>query len=195
MFACYLDSFDFCLFHSIFHKVLLEAPAITDNALYILRRYCVDEVSCKLWLAIFDHYYYIPYLSYIGIHSKVLYNFKSIIMNDTHVITTIILNIIPVMEKLIKDTVREMGSKRTVSLLLTVVKSLLRFSCYKWTFYGISVSYAIFIKRYGRLEWTRDILKVTVFVSLIRHCCVIRYLSELVSCIYIYVCVYVYRTG
>jgi len=82
----------------------------------------------------------------------VLYNFKSIIMNDTHVITTIILNIIPVMEKLIKDTVREMGSKRTVSLLLTVVKSLLRFSCYKWTFYGISVSYAIFIKRYGRLE-------------------------------------------
>ncbi|XP_053373588.1 symplekin-like isoform X2 [Mercenaria mercenaria] len=28
---------------ALFHKVLLEAPAITDNALYILRRYCVDD--------------------------------------------------------------------------------------------------------------------------------------------------------
>lgn len=27
----------------IFHKVLLEAPAITDNALYILRRFCLDD--------------------------------------------------------------------------------------------------------------------------------------------------------
>ena len=35
------------------------------------------------------YYNYIPYLystfSYIGIRSKVLYNFKSIIMNDIHV--------------------------------------------------------------------------------------------------------------
>lgn len=28
---------------ALFHKVLLEAPAVTDNALYILRRFCIDD--------------------------------------------------------------------------------------------------------------------------------------------------------
>lgn len=32
---------------SLFHKVLLEAPAITDNALYILRRFCIDETRVE----------------------------------------------------------------------------------------------------------------------------------------------------
>ncbi|XP_052769693.1 symplekin-like isoform X1 [Mya arenaria] len=32
---------------AIFHKVFLEAPAITDNALYILRRFCLDDTRVE----------------------------------------------------------------------------------------------------------------------------------------------------
>ncbi|XP_060559831.1 symplekin-like isoform X2 [Ruditapes philippinarum] len=31
----------------LFHRVLLEAPAVTDNALYILRRFCVDDTRVE----------------------------------------------------------------------------------------------------------------------------------------------------
>lgn len=35
------------IFFRFFHRLILEAPAITDNAIQILKKYCTDKVRVE----------------------------------------------------------------------------------------------------------------------------------------------------
>lgn len=39
------DDYGIFLICRLFHRLMLEAPAITDNAIQILKKYCMDTVN------------------------------------------------------------------------------------------------------------------------------------------------------
>lgn len=42
-------------FHSLFSRLLINVPLITDNALVILKRYCQDEIRTKFGMNILNN--------------------------------------------------------------------------------------------------------------------------------------------